>query len=325
MKRSNIITLFAILLTLFACRNEVNNNLLTEVDSVESTFTDTRDGQSYKCVKIGKQTWMAENLKFRLPLGGYDGCSSYNEKDIDTTTIKVDKIAFKDSVRNAINRGEIDVNYGLIFSEKFLDKKNEKYYGLSLTEFLEEYFPGQEPPMTFYEFFQEILPILYRINSYLQNKVIVQLSKKYTNYNYVKEYGYLYSYEAALQAVPKGWRLPTDDDWKELEKTLGIVEESELDKMEDWRGTMQGEALRKSDRLKFYAKMAGGKTYALNHFINKGVKAYYWTSTESHLVDSMKTSVIRALQFENPKIYRGVSIQKPKQRNIYYSVRCIKK
>ena len=46
----------------------------------------------------------------------------------------------------------------------------------------------------------------------------VSAAKADSNY---KKYGVLYNWNAALEACPNGWHLPSDDEWTELETYLG--------------------------------------------------------------------------------------------------------
>jgi len=54
--------------------------------------------------------------------------------------------------------------------------------------------------------------------------------------------GRLYNWDAAINACPSGWHLPSDNDWKVLEIHLGMtLEEVEL---QNFRGTDQGKMLK---------------------------------------------------------------------------------
>ena len=49
----------------WAC--EDNDEPIVGPEGVVSEFIDSRDGKVYKCVTIGGQTWMAENLLSHSP------------------------------------------------------------------------------------------------------------------------------------------------------------------------------------------------------------------------------------------------------------------
>ena len=74
------------------------------------------------------------------------------------------------------------------------------------------------------------------------------------------KYGMLYSYDGAVQAIPDGWRLPTDADWKALEASHAYLGE-------DFR-LLYGA---------YFTKNTAATAYNGSRFM--GTWAYFWTAT----------------------------------------------
>lgn len=101
---------------------------------------------------------------------------------------------------------------------------------------------------------------------------------------YIPEYGNLMCMEEAIASAPEGWRVPTDEDWKNLERAIGI---SDVDKI-GWRGEGVVSHLTDVDSgLGLGFQYAGGAMRRLNlgyvniSFDNLKEYGYYWSSTAS--------------------------------------------
>ncbi|WP_319500824.1 fibrobacter succinogenes major paralogous domain-containing protein [uncultured Draconibacterium sp.] len=139
-------------------------------------------------------------------------------------------------------------------------------------------------------------------------------------------YGCLYDWETAQQVCPEGWHLPSDEEWMELERFLGMPED-QLD-----RGTIRGQEANVGGKLKeigyshwaqpnegatdesgFSALPAGVKLE--NRFSSINQSSYYWTSN-SH---SEIYAYHRMLRTVGQDVERDI-----KNKTNGLSIRCIK-
>ena len=142
------------------------------------------------------------------------------------------------------------------------------------------------------------------------------------NPNYPK-YGVLYNWPAAMTACPTGWHLPTDDEWKIVEKFLGM-EPEDADQVK-WRLTGAVGVKLKLDtgwdsegngnNESGFGAVPGGSRGTNDEFAGAGRYCNFWTATPNP--SSLPWN--RFLSYENDGVSRfGFS------KTLGFSVRCVK-
>lgn len=111
----------------------------------------------------------------------------------------------------------------------------------------------------------------------------------YTNeVAYCGAYGRLYTFEAAVEACPEGWHIPTIGEWKLLFDTYGGIREAGL-------------ALQKGGQSGLDL-ILGGFGDPGNVFKNIGISGNYWDAEKK----SQNTSGLISVQKESKEIYHSV-------------------
>ena len=127
-----------------------------------------------------------------------------------------------------------------------------------------------------------------------------------------KKYGRLYRWEAASEACPAGWHLPTDKEWQILEKELGMTE-TELVKENDWRGKDQATKLMSDTSINFNMLLGGYRNPPSNYYL-MGMQSFFWTAT-----DNGAHGWYRQMRDGSGQIFRRT---RPKSWGM--SIRCVK-
>ena len=133
--------------------------------------------------------------------------------------------------------------------------------------------------------------------------------------DYVAVYGLLYNFYAVSNyrnIAPQGWHVPSDSEWKTLEKHLGMSQAQ----ADNWgpRGTDQGGMLKEAGNSHWtdpnsgatnesgFSALPGGYCFGVDvPFHYMGSNAFFWTATANGTYEAW----VRQLDFDQGWIYRS--------------------
>jgi uncharacterized protein (TIGR02145 family) len=129
-----------------------------------------------------------------------------------------------------------------------------------------------------------------------------------------RRYGRLYSWQSALrgcQSLGDGWRLPTNDDWRQMAKHYGGIRDESAD-----TGKAAYKALSMGGGSGFNAVLGGGRASDGGQYSRLEAHGFYWTSTETDAATAW------FYNFGKGQLSLGRHDDGEKQRA--FSVRCVR-
>jgi uncharacterized protein (TIGR02145 family) len=128
-----------------------------------------------------------------------------------------------------------------------------------------------------------------------------------------QKYGALYTWEEAKKLAPKGWRLPTDADWRALEEQIGI--DPQTTETMGWRGKNREADSLKAGAASGFNVLFGGWRTSQGVFNFQGQHANFWVADS---YDSAR-AYERLINYKNGSIGRDVG-----QKGCAFSVRYVR-